>query len=282
VLSIFKEKPSIDKMGYNYSPTGVMWSNFFWNRASFTRRLEEPVITPDRYYYEDHNSRIPRVYTTGTNKHYPLSDTIYDFRCDNCIGIYDPHPFHPEPSKLLSDIHVVYLLIQKEYKHLFLAHKNNPTIILTRYTLGIHDDFKDMHVIWNTNDKECRTVRMYTHGAEFKEIRKYLTNYNVSIDTDKVCLEFDAFLIRNEVLPVLFYYGPHENYRKNKNVTYRVTNDIWMSCFRTENMNRLFGDTAPGCLKYLSIVSKSTNHLLKQVREGDPVEKIYPMRICGV
>ena len=263
VLSMFKEKPSIDKIAYNYSPAGIMWCNFFWNRAAFTRRLEKPVITSDRYYYEEHNSRVPHVYTE-TDENRPMSDTIYDFRCDNCIGLYDPHPFHPKPSKLLTNVHRLYILIEDEFKHLFVAHKNNPTIILTRYTLPIHEDIKDLNITWDTNEKECRRVKMYINDAELKEIDKYMKTYHITrVSKNVLYIEFDAFFMDNLIYgeqPLLFYYGPEENYLKNTNVTYRLPNkNMYLS---TENMNQLFGDTAPNRVKYLSIVSKNTNKVV--------------------
>jgi len=74
-------------------------------------------------------------------------------------------------------------------------------------------------------------------------------------------------------LPLLFYYGPDNiDYTKNTDVTSIV---IDRPFFTTENMNDLFGDNAPGHVKYLSIVSKNTNLLLKQISETD-VQIIYP------
>jgi hypothetical protein len=83
-------------------------------------------------------------------------------------------------------------------------------------------------------------------------------------------------LISNAAVPLLFYYGPDPtDYTKNRDVTSIV---IHMASFTTENMNHLFGDNAPGHLKYLSIVSKDTNLLLQRISETDPVETIYPSR----
>jgi hypothetical protein len=134
ILSTFKEKPSIDKIGYEFSPTGIIWYNFFWNRASFTRRLEKPVITNDRYYYEHHNSKALR------------QDGGYDFRCDNCIGLSNPNPWHMEPSKLFSDEHIGYVIIQDEHKHLLMAYKKNPTVIIAVYSIPKNEKFKDLNI----------------------------------------------------------------------------------------------------------------------------------------
>jgi hypothetical protein len=50
---ILDEKPHINKVGYAVAPNGFMWFNFWWARASYIRRLTQPVINmKNRFYYE--------------------------------------------------------------------------------------------------------------------------------------------------------------------------------------------------------------------------------------
>lgn len=53
VLFIFTNFPSIDKVGITANEHGWLWHNFWWVRSSFAKRLEGPVKTERRHYYED-------------------------------------------------------------------------------------------------------------------------------------------------------------------------------------------------------------------------------------
>ena len=52
ILFIFEKYKNIDKAGLFPGHSGIMWCNFFWVRGSFFKNLNEPEISPDRYYYE--------------------------------------------------------------------------------------------------------------------------------------------------------------------------------------------------------------------------------------
>lgn len=60
-LKIFDTQNTISKIGAfpkkDYDPNDkrgcLIWFNFFWVRASYVRELEEPIVTTDRFYYED-------------------------------------------------------------------------------------------------------------------------------------------------------------------------------------------------------------------------------------
>lgn len=52
ILQHFQEKTELMKVGYAMAREGHVWHNFFWARASYVRRVVEPIISADRYYYE--------------------------------------------------------------------------------------------------------------------------------------------------------------------------------------------------------------------------------------
>lgn len=60
-LEIFDTHKDVSKIGAfpkkDYDPNDqrgcLIWFNFFWVRSSYVRQLEEPLITSDRFYYED-------------------------------------------------------------------------------------------------------------------------------------------------------------------------------------------------------------------------------------
>jgi hypothetical protein len=83
VLDLFHHNRGIDKIGYSYSPEGFIWYNFWWVRSTYVRRLEEPVVTADRYYYERYLALLPRRKGGNllfSNDHYFLNST-------NCKGL---------------------------------------------------------------------------------------------------------------------------------------------------------------------------------------------------
>lgn len=52
VFWVFSHFPSVTKAGVSAASGGWIWQNFWWARASFVSGTPEPIITPDRYYYE--------------------------------------------------------------------------------------------------------------------------------------------------------------------------------------------------------------------------------------
>ena len=52
IYSLFQTNKEIDKVGLFPDHSGIIWYNFFWIRGNFLKKLSEPIITPDRYYYE--------------------------------------------------------------------------------------------------------------------------------------------------------------------------------------------------------------------------------------
>jgi hypothetical protein len=51
-LSIFMNNNDVNKIGLFPSDDGFIWYNFFWVRAEYVTKLEKPIITDNRYYYE--------------------------------------------------------------------------------------------------------------------------------------------------------------------------------------------------------------------------------------
>jgi hypothetical protein len=51
---------SIDKLGVSCSNYGSIWYNYFWFRSNYAAKCDEPVVNPNRYYYEHWVSRYLR------------------------------------------------------------------------------------------------------------------------------------------------------------------------------------------------------------------------------
>lgn len=92
VLDVFKIHPTIDKIGSTYSPLGWIWWNYWWSRASYLARVETPIKTPRRHYYEDWLSRClydPNIQNPPeTEKN--LHNSIYNISNKNCWSLSDP------------------------------------------------------------------------------------------------------------------------------------------------------------------------------------------------
>ena len=58
VLQRLSANPLINKAGFAASEYGYIWYNFWWARASYIQKLEEPELTKDRYYYERWLGRV--------------------------------------------------------------------------------------------------------------------------------------------------------------------------------------------------------------------------------
>ena len=93
VFTIFREQPHVDKVGYSFSAQGFMWYNFWWIRTSFAKQLEEPILTENRYYYEDYSARKPRDPSSPSG---PLTLQNYHLSHENCVGLKIAEVWSPE------------------------------------------------------------------------------------------------------------------------------------------------------------------------------------------
>lgn len=58
VLEKMVQHPELNKAGYAASPDGFIWLNFWFARASYLQTLVAPVISDNRWYYEDWLGRL--------------------------------------------------------------------------------------------------------------------------------------------------------------------------------------------------------------------------------
>ena len=60
---------NINKVGYAATAFGYMWFNFWWARISYVKKLVEPELTDDRYYYERWLGRLQpqHIWSTSPN-----------------------------------------------------------------------------------------------------------------------------------------------------------------------------------------------------------------------
>jgi len=53
IIARFQSEPALNKAGYAASDKGFIWNNFWWARASYLQNCPRPILTDNRYYYED-------------------------------------------------------------------------------------------------------------------------------------------------------------------------------------------------------------------------------------
>jgi hypothetical protein len=53
VLFVLHNFHSMDKIGLNSSTEGWMWYNFWWVKSTYLKKIERPIKTNRRHYYED-------------------------------------------------------------------------------------------------------------------------------------------------------------------------------------------------------------------------------------
>lgn len=97
VFTIFQEQPHVDKVGYCFNAQGIMWYNFWWIRASFAKQLEEPIVTENRYYYEEYSARKPRNPSSPSG---PFTFQNYHLSHHNCVGLKIAEVWEPEVKVL--------------------------------------------------------------------------------------------------------------------------------------------------------------------------------------
>jgi len=116
VLSIFNNNPNIDKIGTSFSNVGFIWWNFFWIRGSYCVRLEKPIKTNRRHYYEDWTSRciktqpLPEFYLNSERDEVSLGDVNnpnYDYilTWENCYSLLHEDNQIPLSGEQASILH---------------------------------------------------------------------------------------------------------------------------------------------------------------------------------
>jgi hypothetical protein len=86
IKEVFTLFPKIDKIGYSCGGIGWIWYNFWYVRGSYVKKLEIPIKTTRRHYYEDYLSRI-----VDENDKYSLEErpiSYYKNTLNSCYNIY--------------------------------------------------------------------------------------------------------------------------------------------------------------------------------------------------
>jgi hypothetical protein len=94
IKEIFDIFPSIDKVGYFSGGIGWIWYNFWYARGSYISRLERPIQTERRYYYEDWLSRIVQSEEDKYCVHERDFHTYYPNTLLSCYQISRDNPDH--------------------------------------------------------------------------------------------------------------------------------------------------------------------------------------------
>jgi hypothetical protein len=93
IKEIFTIFPIIDKIGYSCSHEGWIWYNFWFVRGSYAFRVEKPIKTERRHYYEDWLTRKVDD-KENHKKERPLS--FYKNNMHSCYG------FHTDKKTILN------------------------------------------------------------------------------------------------------------------------------------------------------------------------------------
>lgn len=89
IKEIFTIFPKIDKIGYSSGGIGWIWYNFWYVRGSYINKVEHPIKTNRRHYYEDYISRK----VNSDHAKYCLDDderphSYYENTLNTCYGFY--------------------------------------------------------------------------------------------------------------------------------------------------------------------------------------------------
>lgn len=81
ILSIFRDfsigDNIINKIGFGSAQNGFMWFNFWWARGSYLIECEEPIISDNRWYYEEWISKkLIDKHESSANDCYSLADDV--------------------------------------------------------------------------------------------------------------------------------------------------------------------------------------------------------------
>jgi len=87
IKEIFSIFPDIDKVGYSSGGIGWIWYNFWYARGIYINRLEKPIKTERRHYYEDW---LARKVESGDEfcEIERSTETYYKNTLKNCYGFF--------------------------------------------------------------------------------------------------------------------------------------------------------------------------------------------------
>ena len=87
IKEIFSIFPLIDKIGMFSGGCGWIWCNFWYARGSYINRVEKPIKTTRRHYYEDWLGR--KVNIGDQNCNYERdNESYYKSTLENCYGFH--------------------------------------------------------------------------------------------------------------------------------------------------------------------------------------------------
>ena len=94
IKDIYNTFPTIDKIGFKSSNIGFCWFNFWWARGSYISKIEKPLLTERRHYYEDWLFRkLKDNHKYDLTKENPINSYDYTFlntyMLENKEGFYN-------------------------------------------------------------------------------------------------------------------------------------------------------------------------------------------------
>jgi len=98
IVARFQSEPALNKAGYAASEKGFIWYNFWWARASYLQGCPRPILTENRYYYEDWLGR--RKQEKNTNE----GETGIHVAPSDCLSLCVNGPSTPLGSSIQADM----------------------------------------------------------------------------------------------------------------------------------------------------------------------------------
>jgi len=93
VKEIFDIFPSIDKVGYYSGGCGWIWYNFWYARGSYISKVEKPIKTERRHYYEDWLGRKVKNIDDIVCETQERPFSFYENTLLSCYGLHSNHLF---------------------------------------------------------------------------------------------------------------------------------------------------------------------------------------------
>ena len=94
IKEIYTIFPTIDKIGFFSGGIGWIWYNFWYARGSYINKVEKPLKTTRRHYYEDWLSRKVNNDHDIHNNDNERPMSYYSNTLHSCYGIYTDNKIH--------------------------------------------------------------------------------------------------------------------------------------------------------------------------------------------
>jgi hypothetical protein len=159
IKEIFNIFPSIDKVGYFSGGIGWIWYNFWYARGSYINKVEKPLKTNRRHYYEDWLCRKIKDNNNDIDESIEKPFHYYENTLMNCYGFYHDKQFGNIGSYYCANSNKMFL---NKSNQIFLDKKKCSScknkVIKRKYSLFV----KESNI--SQRFRAMRNLTFFTHG----------------------------------------------------------------------------------------------------------------------